>query len=999
MSQPFRLASGGRIDRSTCLTFAVDGRACIGHPGDTLASALLANGLHLAGRSFKYHRARGVFSAGPEESNALFGIDRGGGRFDTNSRATQVALFEGLRAASQNRWPSLRFDLGALAGVFGRLMPAGFYYKTFMWPGWAWEKLYEPVIRKMSGVGAAPTQVDPDRYISRYAHCDVLVVGAGPAGLAAALSAATADARVIICDEQEEFGGSLLSMPRRRIDDQPAWEWLAAAVGQLQSLGARVLPRCTAFAYGAQNFVSLLERVTDHVAPSDNAIVRQRLWQVRAKEVVLATGAIERPLVFPGNDRPGIMLAGAVQTYVNRYAVLPGRKAVLVAAHDSGYRAALDLAEAGGQVAAVVDPRDDASFDAAAELQARGAQILRCCTVIGSTGRHRVTGVRVAALDGGEVASNRARRIDCDLVMMAGGWTPSIHLFSQSRGKSRWDDSIHGFAPAAPGPNQHSVGACAGTFALADVLRDGSAAGWQAAISAGAKPRRARPTPRSDAGLTQGGVPPGALPGSSTRARAAFVDFQNDVTLADVDLALNEGFRAIEHVKRYTTTGMATDQGKTSNVNALGIVAALLHKTIPEVGTTTFRSPYTPVTFGAMAGASRGALFDPVRVTPIHDWAAANGAVFENVGQWKRAHYFPRGTEDMNAAVRRECRQTRSAAGMLDASTLGKIEVVGPDAAEFLDRMYCSPLKNLAPGRCRYSVLLGEDGFILDDGIVARLAPDRFHVTTTTGGAARVLHVMEDYLQTEFFDLRVWLTSITEQWAVIALNGPMARDVLAPLTDGVDLANASFPHMSVRLGTICGLPMRLFRVSFTGELGYEVNVPAGCGLQVWEQLHASGAGVGIVPYGTEAMHVMRAEKSYIIVGQETDGTVIPDDVGLTWVIGKSKSDFIGKRSLSRPDLIRNDRKQLVGLRSTDRRTVLEEGTTLSEAASSSSVQLGHVTSSYWSESIGEPVALAMVRGGRARVGDRLVAQTLAGLAGVEIVRPAFYDPEGKRLHA
>jgi sarcosine oxidase subunit alpha len=999
MSQPFRLSSGGRIDRSTGLRFQVDGRNYLGHPGDTLASAMLANGVHLAGRSFKYHRPRGIVGAGPEEPNALFGIDRGGGRFDPNTRATQIALFDGLRAVSQNRWPSLTFDVGSLAGAFGRLMPAGFYYKTFMWPGWAWERVYEPAIRAMSGVGRAPNQADPDQYISRYAHCDVLVVGGGPAGLAAALAAAENNARVVLCDEQEELGGHLLSRPQQRIDGRPAWDWLETAVTQLRAMDVRLLPRTTAFAYQAQNFVAMAERRADHMPCPAKGMARQRLWQVRAKQVVLATGAIERPLVFGNNDRPGIMLAGAVQAYVNRYAVLPGRRAVLVANHDSGYRAALEFAAAGGRIVAVVDPRGSADSQSRDELGARGAEILPRHTVTDTRGRTRVNGVCVAPLN---EAGSRGRWIDCDLIMMAGGWTPSIHLFSQSGGRPRWDASIDAFVPAAPAQAQHSAGACAGIFSLSATLTDGHAAGVQASIDAGAHRRPTKGAPQAeDPEPSEKGAPPGALPGEQDAGRPmAFVDFQHDVTMSDIKLALAEGFRAIEHVKRYTTTGMATDQGKTSNLNALGIVAKSLHKSIPEVGTTTFRAPYTPVTFGTLAGANRGELFDPIRVTPIHDWAVANRAVFENVGQWKRARYFPLGTEDKHAAVRRECRQTRAAVGMMDASTLGKIEVVGPDAAELLDRLYASPLTSLPVGRCRYSIMLGEDGFIIDDGIVARLAVDRFHVTTTTGGAARVLHVMEDYLQTEFHDLEVWLTSITEQWAVIAVSGPKAREMLSPIVSGIDLTKDAFPHLAVRAGTACDVPARVFRVSFTGELAYELNVPADHGRFVWERVHAAGTPFGIVAYGTEAMHVLRAEKGYIIVGQETDGTVTPRDVGLEWTIGKTKPDFVGKRSLRRPDALAQDRKQLVGLRSKDRRTVLDEGVTLAEHGHGPGSRrlLGHVTSSYWSESTGEPIALALVRNGRTRIGETLIAQMSDRATEVEVVRPVFYDPEGVRVN-
>src|SRR5581483_7132045 len=615
MNQPFRLPKGGRIDRSATLPFTLDSRAYTGHRGDTLASAMLANGVHLAGRSFKYHRPRGVFTAGPEEPNALFTIDRGMGRMDPNTRATQAALFDGLRAHSQNRWPSLAFDIGALNGLFARLLPAGFYYKTFMWPRWAWDKLYEPLIRSAAGLGRAPNAPDPDRYTQRYAHCDVLIVGGGPSGLAAALAAADTGARVIVCDEQEEFGGSLLSQPALSIDGRPAWEWLAAAIADLKGReNVRLLPRTTTFGYQAQNYLGLVERASDHLPLPALGCARQRLWHVRAKEVVLATGAIERPLVFADNDRPGIMLAGAVETYVNRYAVLPGRSAVMVTTHDSGYRAAFALADAGATIAAIVDPRTTSS-EVAAQAAVRGIEVLRGHTVTGTHGRLRVNAIDIAELREGR-ARRSGRRIACDLLMMAGGWTPSVHLFSQSRGKLRFDAERQTFVPGEVAQAQRSVGACAGTVALADRLAEGYAAGIAAARDAGVSRSPTRSIPRADAMPADLGSPYGELPTSRDPSLLkAFVDFQNDVTAKDIRLAVREGFRSIEHVKRYTTTGMATDQGKTSNLNGLAIAAQALGRSIPDVGLTTFRSPYTPVTFGALAGPAGPALFDPVRKT------------------------------------------------------------------------------------------------------------------------------------------------------------------------------------------------------------------------------------------------------------------------------------------------------------------------------------------------------------------------------------------------
>jgi sarcosine oxidase subunit alpha len=964
MTGDLRTHEGGRIDRTQPLGFTFDGRHFIGCRGDTLASALLANGVHLVGRSFKYHRPRGILSAGSEEPNALVTIDGGPGRVTPNLRATQIELYEGLQARSQNRFPSLGFDLGAVSNALAPLLPVGFYYKTFMWPRSFWRHLYEPTIRAAAGLGRAPTSPDPDRYLHQYAHCDVLVIGAGPAGLAAALAASARGLRIVLCDEQSELGGSLLAETETSIDSRPAFTWLRETIDTLaRRADVTLLPR-TAFGWFPDNMVGLVERVTDHLACPHPNLPRERLWHVRAKEIILATGALERPLVFPGNDRPGIMLAEAAHTYLSRYGVKVGARALVVTADDSAYRVADALRQAGVSIEAVADVRNEPGDVAGAS----GMPVRVGTHVVRTNGRLHI---KTATLSNGE-------RVTCDTLLMCGGWTPSIHLFSQSRGKLRFDPRREAFVQGDHAATIRSVGACNGEFRLTACLEEGYAAGdsQRAHRKVGDDEQRA-----AQQRITVG--------------HKAFVDFQNDVTVRDLQNAAREGFRSIEHIKRYTTSGMATDQGKTSNMNALAIAADFLGQPIPAVGHTTFRMPYTPVTFGALAGTARGALFEPVRHTPIHDWAVSRGAVFENVGTWQRARYFPRGGEGMHAAVARECRAVRDGVGMLDASTLGKIEVVGPDAAEFLNRIYTGSFTRLATGRCRYAVMLNEAGFVMDDGIVARLASDRFHVTTTTGGAAGVLHHMEDYLQTEFPQLRVWLTSATEQWAVIAVQGPLSRDTIAPLVQAIDLAG--MPHMSVREGRICDVPMRLFRASFTGELGYEINVPAGYGPAIWEAVIAAGARHGITPYGTETMHVLRAEKGYIIVGQETDGTVIPNDLGLDWTIGMSKPDFVGKRSLTRPDMLRTDRRQLVGLVSSE---VLEEGAQIvaDPDVAVPVPMLGHVTSAYWSDILNRPLALALVSDGRARIGEVLHVPLLNRTIAVRVTDPVSYDKEGKRLH-
>jgi sarcosine oxidase, subunit alpha len=949
----FRMASGGRVDRSRPIAFTFDGKAYRGFAGDTLAAALVANGVMLFGRSFKYHRPRGLLGAGVEEPNALVTVSRGEGRVTPNLRATSVALYEGLEAISQNSWPSLKNDLGAMIDRLGPLFPAGFYNKTFKWPRAAWEAMYEPAIRRMAGLGASPSAPDPDRYSANYAHCDVLIVGAGPAGIDAALEYCGSTVRVILIDDQEEIGGGALSGPA-------LWPWLESSQAALAaSRNIRVLARTTAFGHYHDNFVGAVERLTDHV-PHPASGSREQLWRIRAGEVVLAQGAIERPLVFSGNDVPGVMLMSAARTFLHRYGVAIGENVVVMAVHDSGWRDAFALVDGGMTVAAIIDARDavDPALNEAA--QQRGIAVYIGKSVIGVSGRHEVSAVTVSKVDGKGVV-----KLACDAVLMAGGWTPSVHLWSHGRGSLDWRDDLGAFVPRAHPDRVRCVGACAGTWNFGQGENIGRL-----------------PTPKD-----------------ASRIKA-FVDFQNDVTAKDIDLAVREGFRAVEHVKRYTTNGMATDQGKTSNINGLAIAARTSGQAVTSLGLTTFRPPYTPQTFGALAGHAKGALFQPLRKTVIDGWAEEQGAVFENVAQWRRARFFPRGSEEMLAAVNRECLAVRNSVGMFDASTLGKIEVVGSDAAEFLNRMYTNPWKALEPGRCRYGLLLKEDGFIIDDGVSARLAPDRFHLTTTTSGAARVLNMMEDYLQTEWPDLDVWLTSTTEQWAAIAVQGPCARDVLAPLVSGVDLSAGAFPHMAVREGMICGVPMRLFRVSFTGELGFEVNVPADQGRTVWDAIFASGQPHGIAPYGTEAMHVLRAEKGFIIVGQDTDGTVTPMDAGLGWAIGKKKHDFVGKRSLARADIVAPGRKQLVGLLTEDPNVVLEEGAQIvaDPAQAVPMTMIGHVTSSYWSVALGRSIALALVVDGLARMGETLHIPTPERTHRVVVSDIVFFDFEGVRLN-
>ena len=915
--QPYRLSAGSCIDRAKPLRFTFNGEALTGYAGDTLASALLANGRMLLGRSFKYHRPRGILSHGSEEPNALVTLRGGGGRVDPNTRATIVELREGLAAESQNHWPSLGLDVGAVADLLSPLMPAGFYYKTFMWPASFWKKAYEPAIRAAAGLGRAPELPDPDRYQHRHAHCDVLIAGGGRAGLEAALQAAAAGKRVIIADENAQWGGRSLPSEVHEV------------LSELKRTTAVLLLRTTVFGVFGHNHVGMLE----HLATTG---LRQRLWQVRAGEIVSAAGAHERPLVFAGNDRPGILLADSARQYALKYGVAPGRHVVVATCGDSAYGAARDLVQAGVKVTTLVDVRPNPGSALVAELQALGVEVVKGCTILGTQGRKRISALEVSG-----------RTIPCDCLAMHGGWTPAVHLYSQARGKLRFDEAIDAFVPGSDVPGFRSAGAARGEgLAAFTPIRQLSEEG--------------------------------------------FVDYQNDVRAKDIALALREGFESIEHVKRYTTSGMATDQGKTSNMAALGIVAEALRRPLPQVGTTTFRMPYTPVTFGALIGAHRGPLFDVVRETPSHAWASARGALFEDVGQWKRALAFPKAGEDLHAAVRRECRAVRASGGLFDASTLGKIEVVGRDARELLNRMYVNDFARLAPGRSRYALMLREDGYVYDDGIIACLAPERFHVTTTTGGAARVLAYMEDYLQTEWSNLQVYLTSITEQYAVIAVQGPQASSIVENQLSE-NLRNLS--PMAVGVGTFDGIACRLFRASFTGETGYEINVAWGEGAGLWDTLCRRGEALGCVPYGTETMHVLRAERGFIIVGQETDGTVTPQDLGLESMIGAAKRDFVGKRSLARPDLRAANRKQLVGLLAEDPRRVLEEGAQIvaDPAERVPMTALGHVTSSYDSANCGRSIAMALVAGGRARIGQTLYATIPGGFASAKVAALPFLN--------
>ena len=996
---------GGRIDRSRPLAFSFDGTACEGFAGDTLASALLAGGVTLVGRSFKLRRPRGIVGSGAEEPNAIMQIGEGAAA-QPNLPATQVELREGLTARSTRGWPNVRFDIGAVNDLFGRVLGAGFYYKTFMWPR-SWWKYYEHAIRKSAGFGQAPDGPDPDRYEHMNAHCDVLVVGGGPAGLMAALTAARSGARVILADEQNEFGGGLLASTAG-IDGVPAAEWAASAVAELQGLeDCILLPSSTVFGYHDHNFLTIAERCDCHPDGSDGGGIRERLWRVRAGQVVLAQGSLERPLVFCNNDRPGVMMASAVSTYIERYAVLPGRRAVVFTNNDSAYHAAIKLAGAGAEVAAIVDSRlgrggpTGPAGELGARAQALGIPVLAGHVVSDVAGRRRVTGAGIARWSGDGSENVRSTiRMECDLVAVSGGWSPAVHLHSQAGGRLAWDDSRLCFLPAESRQANVSAGAGNGKWSLGECLADGLRAGAEAVSRLGLK-AAAISAPDTSADAAESLIEPlWRVPAASDADRCSrqFVDFQNDTTVADIRLAAREGYRNVEHVKRYTALGFGTDQGKLGNINGMAVLADILGKPIPEVGTTTFRPAYTPVSFGVCAGESVGPLYDPVRMTAIHEWHAAAGAPMETVGQWHRPWYFPRDGEDLDAAVARECLAVRNSLGVMDASTLGKIDARGPDVVEFLERIYTHNVGRMKVGRCAYGVTLGEDGMLMDDGVMARTGERRFYLTTTTGGAATVLDWMEKWLQTEWPELDVYLTSLTDHYSTIAAAGPNSRSLLEKLGCDIPLDAESFPFMTMKPAVLAGMRVTLFRVSFSGELAFEINIDSNNALAMWRKIMQAGGDFDVTPYGTETMHVLRAEKGFVIVGQDTDGSVTPVDLGMNWLLSKEK-DFIGKRSLDRPDCRREDRKQWVGLLSQDGRTVPPEGTQLVDTTACDAAMCGHVTSSYFSACLDHPIALALVAGGKARKGETIYA-ALPGRDPLpaQIVSPVFYDPRGRRQH-
>ena len=993
-----RVSHGGRrIDRSRRIRFTFDGRRYAGHPGDTLASALLANDVRLVGRSFKYHRPRGVLAAGVEEPNALANLGAGG-ELEPNARMTMVPLHDGMEAESQNRWPSLERDVGAVNTRLARFLPAGFYYKTFLWPRAFWKHVYEPFIRRSAGLGKAPTEPDPALYEHFHAATDVLVIGGGVAGLAAALAAGRAGARVLLV-EQDAFWGGRAAADGARIDGRDAGDWIAATVAELEGMETVRLRLQTSASGIYDHGYALLDE------KPERGPIRERLWKVRYKQVVIASGAIERPLAFANNDLPGVMLASAVRDYLGNYGVSPGDRTVVVTNNDDAYRTALMLHAAGLHVPVILDARPAPDGALMERARAAGIRVETGRAVVKALGSREVEGVEIGVQAGqGRVLET----IPCDAVAMSGGWSPAAHLWSHVGGKLHWDEAGGMFVPdpdrAPAGHDGQPSAICAGTASGHLGTAEAVADAWQAGVEAA---RRCGHDGAGDGPIAEAEAEGAVMPvwqmpeamGPELQAKA-FLDFQNDVKVADVRLAAREGFESVEHAKRYTTLGMATDQGKTSNINGLAILSDQLGQPIPQTGTTTFRPPWTPITMGAIAGEAKGDLFQPIRRTPLHDWHEANGVHWEPVGQWRRPYCFIREGESPATAVEREVLNARSKLGLLDASTLGKIVVKGPDAGRFLDMLYTGVMSTLKVGHCKYGLMCSENGFLIDDGVVARLSEDTWLCHTTTGGADRIHAWMEEWLQTEWWDWTVWTANLTEQYAQVAVVGPNARRALEAL-GGMDVSKDALPFMRWAEGTLAGIPARVFRISFSGELSYEVAVPAGQGRRLWDRLMEVGADLGVMPYGTEALHVMRAEKGFIMIGDETDGTVIPQDLGLGWAISKKKGDYLGKRAQRRSDMTRGDRWRLVGLETEDGGVLPDGAYAVADGENEYGQRRvqGRVTSTYRSPTLGRGIAMGLVENGPDRMGELL---TFPGTNGrthrAKIVSPVFYDPEGERLH-
>ena len=997
-----RLASGGRLlNKGKQLKFSFNGKQFTGYEGDSLASALLANDQMMIGRSFKYHRPRGVVASGSEEPNGLVNLGEGG-KFEPNQRVTTTELFDGLTCTSQNHWPSLEFDIGAINNHMTRFFPAGFYYKTFMFPRFAWKHVFEPIVRQSAGLGKAPQDRDADTYEHFYAFVDVVVIGGGIAGLQAAKAAGASGAKVLLMEQTPHWGGRA-PVDGGEVDGKPVAEYIDGLVAELQAMD-NVTMRNRMMGSGVYDhgYVLGYERVNDHTPM--NTGPRHRLWRIRTKQIITATGAIERPLSFAGNDIPGVVLASAVRDYAVDYGVSVGDRTVVVTNNDDAYRTAIVLKKAGLEVPVILDARASGGGALADEAKALGIRVENGKGIAKVKGGKRVTGVVVCAQAG---QGAMLEEIKCDAVAMSGGWSPVVHLWSHCGGKLVWDDAQAHFRPDAARPPKGAdgegfvipAGAANGPLELAGVVADANAAGVAAAKAVGQDSSVAAPAVAEAGEAAMEPVwlmPQGA--GPELRIKA-WLDYQNDVKVSDVRLAAQEGYESVEHTKRYTTLGMATDQGKLSNINGLATLAGQLNAPIPEVGTTTFRPPYTPISMGSIAGEARDAVFQPLRRTPIHAYHEDEKAFFEPVGHWRRPYCFPKAGESHADAVKREINQTRNSVGLLDASTLGKIIVKGPDAGKFLDMMYTNMMSTLKPGKCRYGLMCNENGFLIDDGVVARIDEDTFLCHTTTGGAERIHGWMEDWLQCEWWDWKVYTANVTEQYAQIAVVGPNARKVIEKLGGEMDVSKEGLAFMEWKDGKIGEFDARAYRISFSGELSYEIAVPASQGRAFWDALMEAGAEFGITPYGTEGLHVMRAEKGFIMIGDETDGTVIPQDLNMQWAISKKKEDFLGKRAQLRPFMASDDRWKLAGFETVDG-SVIPDGAYIVDTGVNANGQRnvqGRVTSTYYSPTLDRGIAMGLIDGGMKRLGDVVEFNKVDGsTVKAKVVDPVFYDKDGEK---
>ena len=998
MQENFRLEKGGLINRSKKISFKFNGKKYYGYEGDTIASALLANGVHLVGRSFKYHRPRGFFGAGVDEPYAIVQMYRNN-EVDPNVRATEQELFEGLEAKSVNCWPSVQFDIGAINNFLNRFFPAGFYYKTFMWPKSFWYNIYEPIIRKAAGFGAASIKHDKERYEHKYEYCDLLITGSGPSGLASAYAAAQNGAKIILAEDKPRFGGSLLTSDVT-IGNQSGDEWANKIISELKSMpNVIVKNRSQVFGYYDHNMLVMSERVSDHLPKSEKYTPKQRLWYIRAKEVIISSGSIERPLVFGNNDTPGVMLSSAAKEYMKVYGVLVGKNPIVFTNNDSGYETAIEFKK-NGIDPLVLDTRKSPDSEIIKEAKELNIKIKNSYVVVAAKGYKKVKSADISKISDDKTKISEIENIKCDSICVSGFWTPSIHLASQSGNKTKFNEQIDAFIPNQKKQKESTLGSANGIFTLEETLQSSFEKGNELSKQFTNNDKKISAPAVIEKKTSQHDkfwcVP---LPKGKKYKR--FLDFQNDVAVSDIELAIKEGYRSIEHVKRYTTLGMATDQGKTSNLNGLQLVSEIENKVVPQVGHTTFRPPYTPVSIGAIVGREVGKHSKPTRKSPMHYWHEKNNAVFVDAGVWLRPRYYKQGNENLFEASKREAKNVRENVGVCDVTTLGKIDIKGPDSAEFLNRVYTNAWLKLPVGKARYGVMLREDGIVMDDGTTTRISENHYHMTTTTAQAANVLSHLEYYLQLVWPELNVNVVSSTEQWAGAAIAGPKSRDVLKKLFPDLDVSNEGLPFMGYMEGKLFGVDAKIYRISFSGELAYEVNVESDNGNFMWEKIIEVGKEFNIQPYGTEALSTLRIEMGHV-AGSELDGRTIPYDNSLEGLVSKKK-DFIGKRSLIKKAFTASDRQKIVGVVPLDKKTSIPEGSYIVKDAKAKlpNPKLGHVSASCWSVEYDNPFSLAIIKDGKNMIGQKLYA--LSPLKNktipVEIVSSHYVDPKGERVRS